>query len=180
MLVALVIIIKALAQKGTLLKGGIISGHSAAGFFFAATILFVTKNAFTAILGLIMALLIAQSRVQAKIHTLKEVITGAVVATLLTGMVYWLWPGCTDWLIPWLQKVTHTGMMSMMSLGIPGSIAIICVLLLCTAFFAIAEIALVSVRRTRIRQFVEEGVASCQDSSEIARKIRRVSGNDPR
>ena len=106
-LLALVIIIKALGRTGKLLKGGIISGHAAAGFFLAATILCVSKNTFTAILGLIMALLIAQSRVQSKIHTLQEVITGAVVAMLLTGIVYCLCPGCTDWLMPWLQKVLH-------------------------------------------------------------------------
>jgi membrane-associated phospholipid phosphatase len=36
-----------------------------------------------------MAVLIAQSRVEAKIHTLKEVITGAVLAILLSSAVYW-------------------------------------------------------------------------------------------
>lgn len=49
--------------------------------------------------------------------------------------------------------------MKMIELGIPGSIILILVLIAFTAFFAMAEIALVSVRRTRIRQLVEEGVA---------------------
>ncbi len=39
-----------------------------------------------------MALLIAQSRVEAKIHTIQEVITGALVAMLLTALVYWFVP----------------------------------------------------------------------------------------
>jgi membrane-associated phospholipid phosphatase len=55
-----------------------------------------------------MALLIAQSRVQSKIHTLQEVIVGAVVAMIVTGVVYWLAPGWTDSIIPWLEKVIHT------------------------------------------------------------------------
>jgi putative hemolysin len=56
------------------------------------------------------------------------------------------------------ESVAHH-VMSMINLGIPGSIVLIAVLLLFTAFFSIAEIALVSVRRTRIKQLVEEGVA---------------------
>jgi diacylglycerol kinase (ATP) len=91
-LLAVVVIVKVLGTRGKLLKGGIVSGHSAAGFFLAATILFVSKNAVAAILGILMALLIAQSRVEAKIHTLQEVITGALVAMLFTAVVYWF-PG---------------------------------------------------------------------------------------
>jgi diacylglycerol kinase (ATP) len=106
-LLVLVIIIKARGRTGKLLRGGIISGHAVVGFFLAATILFVSKSAFTAILGLIMALLIAQSRVQSKIHSLQEVTTGAVVAMLVTGLVYWLTPGWWSWIVPWFQKVTH-------------------------------------------------------------------------
>lgn len=91
-LLVVVTIVKVLGSRGKLLKGGIVSGHSAVGFFLAATILFVSKNAVAAILGVLMALLIAQSRVEAKIHTLQEVITGALVAMLFTGVVYWF-PG---------------------------------------------------------------------------------------
>lgn len=107
-ILVMVIIIKALGHTGKLLSGGIVSGHSAAGFFLAATILFVSKNTFTAILGLIMALLIAQSRVQSKIHSLQEVIVGAVLAMLVTGLVYWLTPGWWEYIVPWFQKVAHS------------------------------------------------------------------------
>lgn len=48
---------------------------------------------------------------------------------------------------------------NMISIGIPGSLILIFLLLMCTAFFAMAEISLVSVRRTRIKQLVDEGVA---------------------
>ena len=92
LLLVLVAIVKVLGTRGKLLKGGIVSGHTAAGFFLAATILFVSKNAIAAVLGAIMALLIAQSRVQAKIHSIQEVITGALLAVLLTATVYWF-PG---------------------------------------------------------------------------------------
>ena len=101
LLLVLVTIVKVLGTRGKLLKGGIVSGHTAAGFFLAATILFISKNAIAAVLGLIMALLIAQSRVQAKIHSIQEVITGALLAVLLTATVYWL-PGLWDKLAQWM------------------------------------------------------------------------------
>ena len=49
-------------------------------------------------------------------------------------------------------------MIQVISLGIPGSIILISALILLNAFFAMAEISLVSVRKTRIKQLVEEGV----------------------
>lgn len=91
-LVVLVTIMKALGSRGKLLKGGVVSGHTAAGFFFAATILYFSKNALAAIMAVMMALLIAQSRVEAKIHSVQEVITGALLALLLTAVVYWFVP----------------------------------------------------------------------------------------
>src|SRR6266568_4488639 len=40
--------------------GGVVSGHSAVGFFLAMTIIFTSGNVFVAILALLMALIIAQ------------------------------------------------------------------------------------------------------------------------
>lgn len=111
LLLVLVTIVKILGSRGKLLKGGIVSGHTAAGFFLAATILFISKNAIAAVLGLIMALLIAQSRVQARIHSIQEVITGALLAVLLTATVYWF-PGLWDKLarlVPILGGVLFIG-----------------------------------------------------------------------
>jgi len=47
--------------------------------------------------------------------------------------------------------------MHFITLDVPQSIVLILVLVLITAFFAMSEIALVSIRRTRIKQLVEEG-----------------------
>lgn len=87
-----VTIFKVLGSRGKLLKGGIISGHTAAAFFLAATILFVSRNGVAFVIGILMALLIAQSRVEAKIHSIQEVITGALLAMLVTATIYWF-PG---------------------------------------------------------------------------------------
>lgn len=49
-------------------------------------------------------------------------------------------------------------LMQIFSLSISGSITLIFILILLNAFFAMAEIALVSIRKTRIKQLVDEGV----------------------
>jgi diacylglycerol kinase (ATP) len=78
-------------NKG-LLHGGVISGHSAIGFFLAMTIVFSAGNGFIAILAVLLALIIAQSRVEAGVHSIQEVIYGAVIAIFLTSAVYWIMP----------------------------------------------------------------------------------------
>ncbi|MHB0912024.1 MAG: hemolysin family protein [Armatimonadota bacterium] len=55
----------------------------------------------------------------------------------------------------------------MLTLGLPGSLVLIGVLILINAFFAMAEIALVSVRKTRIRQLIDEGVASARSVEKL-------------
>ncbi len=79
---------KILGEKGTLLQGGVVSGHSAIAFFLATTIIFIANNAFAAVLAFLLALLVAQSRVEARIHTVREVVMGAVLALFLTASVY--------------------------------------------------------------------------------------------
>jgi diacylglycerol kinase (ATP) len=72
--------------------GGVVSGHSAIGFFLAMTILFSSGNTFVTILALLMALIIAQSRVEAGVHSIQEVVLGAAVAIFLTTSVYYFMP----------------------------------------------------------------------------------------
>jgi diacylglycerol kinase (ATP) len=89
-LFALVTITKLLTKGGTLLKGGAVSGHSAFGFFFASTIYYVTKNPYIGVMGLMTALLVAQSRVQSKIHSFQEVAIGGALAVVLSVIVFWV------------------------------------------------------------------------------------------
>ncbi|MHB9037235.1 MAG: diacylglycerol kinase [Armatimonadota bacterium] len=79
---------KVAGGKGKLLKGGIVSGHSAIGFFLATTIMFMTHKIAVAIMAFFLAVLIAQSRVEGGIHTLREVIAGALLATGIACVVY--------------------------------------------------------------------------------------------
>ncbi len=79
---------KVAGGKGKLWKGGIVSGHSAVGFFLAVTILFTSNRIAVGILAFLLAVLVAQSRVEGGIHTLREVVTGALLATGVAFTVY--------------------------------------------------------------------------------------------
>lgn len=84
----MVLMWKVAGGKGKLLKGGVVSGHSAVGFFLATTIMFMSGRVAIGILAFLMAVLIAQSRVEGGIHTLGEVVTGALLATGVACVVY--------------------------------------------------------------------------------------------
>ncbi len=88
LLLILLVVWKVLGEKGTLLQGGVVSGHSAIAFFLATTVFFWAGNWFVSILALLLALLVAQSRVEAKIHTVQEALIGAALALFLTASVY--------------------------------------------------------------------------------------------
>jgi diacylglycerol kinase (ATP) len=70
---------KHVAQRGRFTLGGPVSGHAALGFLLATAITFITGNVSVAFLALAMALLIAQSRVQSRIHSPWEVVLGGLV-----------------------------------------------------------------------------------------------------
>ena len=68
----MVLMWKVAGGKGKLLKGGVVSGHSAVGFFLATTIMFMSANKAIGILAFLLAVLVAQSRVEGQIHTLQD------------------------------------------------------------------------------------------------------------
>ena len=84
----MVLMWKVAGGKGKLLKGGVVSGHSAVGFFLATTILFMSGKLAIGILAFSLAVLVAQSRVEGGIHTLAEVVLGALLATGVACVVY--------------------------------------------------------------------------------------------
>jgi diacylglycerol kinase (ATP) len=84
----IVLISKVLGGKGSILSGGVVSGHAAVSFFLATTLIYRTMAYFTGILALLLAFLVAQSRVEGKIHTLQEVIIGGLLGVLFTVGIY--------------------------------------------------------------------------------------------
>lgn len=90
LLSVMIIMWKVAGGKGKLWKGGIVSGHSAVGFFLATTIMFMSGKLAIGIMAFLLAALIAQSRVEGNIHTLQEVILGALLATGIACLTYGL------------------------------------------------------------------------------------------
>jgi diacylglycerol kinase (ATP) len=95
LVIGLVIAVKAISQTGTPLRGGLPSGHAAVAFAGWAAITFVTStyahHLLISTLAFMMALLVAQTRVEAGIHSVLEVVYGGIVGTLVTLVVFQLW-----------------------------------------------------------------------------------------
>jgi len=92
MLLLLLVIWKVMGGKGRFLSGGVVSGHSAFGFCLCTLILLLTRNPFVAFLAILMALLISQSRVEAGIHTVQEVLIGALIGIVLPVVLFRVLP----------------------------------------------------------------------------------------
>ena len=85
-----IILIKGMTHRGTVLSGGVVSGHSALAFFVATSVLFLTGSWGIAGLAFALAVLISQSRVQGGIHSLEESVIGAILGTAVGTLVFTL------------------------------------------------------------------------------------------
>ncbi len=88
--VIVIVILKAIAGKGTPLRGGILSGHSAIAFSIATIISMHTKDPVSSILTLVMALLVSSSRIDLRFHTFREVVLGGILGGTITLGVFYL------------------------------------------------------------------------------------------
>lgn len=85
-----VIVGKAYLHRGTPFKGGPISGHTAVAFSLWTALLFKQDDIFVTAIGFLLAALVGQSRLRAKIHSLWEVIAGAAVGVSVTALFFQL------------------------------------------------------------------------------------------
>ena len=85
-----VILGKLWGRRGTLTKGGVVSAHSALASFCFVSVWFLTPDIVVRGLAFVLALLVAQSRVEAGIHTVREVLIGVVVALVIGIGMYGL------------------------------------------------------------------------------------------
>lgn len=91
LVVAAVVVLKALNRRGTIMQGGMPSGHTAVAFALAGAIVFLARYEPTVtILAGLMALIVAESRLETKIHSFVEVMAGAAIGILLTLLVFQL------------------------------------------------------------------------------------------
>ncbi len=88
-LVFLVVVIgKAMGKHGQVLQGGLVSGHAAYGFFLAGSIMFLTDRPIVSAIAIMLACLVAQSRWEAKIHSVFELTLGAAVGVILSLILF--------------------------------------------------------------------------------------------
>ena len=92
MTVILVIAVKAYTGRGTPLRGGLPSGHAAVAFagWMAVTLILEDSARLFLISSVtfIMALLVAQTRVESGVHSSSEVASGAVLGALVTLLLF--------------------------------------------------------------------------------------------
>ncbi len=83
-----VIALKAISREGTWMQGGWPSGHAAIAFGSAVILGFITGSAGALALGLFIAFLVAQGRVEAEIHTVPQIIVGALLGMLIVTAIF--------------------------------------------------------------------------------------------
>jgi diacylglycerol kinase (ATP) len=84
----LVVITKAFLGKGEPLRGGMPSGHAAVAFSIWVAITFLTESFMPSVLVFIMAIFIAQSRVNVGIHRPIEVVLGGLLGSTITFLLF--------------------------------------------------------------------------------------------
>lgn len=83
-----VILGKAVVGEGTPLKGGMPSGHAAIAFSLATMISYLSENTIAITLSFLLASLVAQSRVDSEVHSIKEVLVGGLLGFLVTILIF--------------------------------------------------------------------------------------------
>jgi diacylglycerol kinase (ATP) len=95
LVILVAVIVKAVSRRGTAFHGGMPSVHAAVAFAgWVAVTVFGTQTAYAlpiSAIGLLMAVLVAQSRVQAGIHSTLEVALGALLGVGIGLLVFRLW-----------------------------------------------------------------------------------------
>jgi diacylglycerol kinase (ATP) len=81
---------KSWVGRGSPLQGGAVSGHAALAFAAATLLAFLYQRPLAALLGYFVAFLVAQARVEAKIHSVSEAVTGSVLGTVAALGIYLL------------------------------------------------------------------------------------------
>ncbi len=81
---------KALGAGSSLLQGGLVSAHAAMAFAAATGLALIFQRPLVAVLAYFLAFLVAQSRIEARIHTTFETLWGGVLGALVALFVYLL------------------------------------------------------------------------------------------
>lgn len=86
--IIIIVVIKTKTETGTPFQGGKVSGHSAVSFLCATVISFLGDNVLISALSYFMAVLVGESRVEGKIHSPYEVISGAILGIFIGIIIF--------------------------------------------------------------------------------------------
>ncbi len=86
----LVVVIKSrfMKKEGNYVQGGMPSGHTAFAFSLFTAIAFVTSDPIATTFAAVLALIVAESRLETKVHKLAEVVIGALLGVVVTVAVF--------------------------------------------------------------------------------------------
>lgn len=93
LVILLVIALKSLEEGETrhFFRGGMPSGHAALAFSIAMIISFLVSDPLIILLVFFLATLVVQSRLEAEIHSISELLAGAFVGILVVVLFFQLW-----------------------------------------------------------------------------------------
>jgi diacylglycerol kinase (ATP) len=92
-LIGIVIILKAVFGRGKPLRGGMPSGHSAVAFSIWMIVAIISDSALVIFSVLLLAFMVAHSRIRKNYHTAWEVVIGSLLGVFLTLFIYRLLAG---------------------------------------------------------------------------------------
>ena len=87
MVIIATVILKAFSGKGKPFHGGLLSGHAAIAFSIATLVTLSTQDPLVSLLTLALAVMVSHSRLLMHIHSLKEIMVGAVTGFGITLVV---------------------------------------------------------------------------------------------
>jgi len=88
LILSVVVLSKLYLRRGTPSRGGMPSGHTAIAFSIWTIVSLLYPNSLVILLVFILAVLVARSRVNARIHSLMEVFIGALVGISITVFIF--------------------------------------------------------------------------------------------
>jgi len=85
-----IVVAKALGGRGKFMQGGLVSGHAAVAFGVSTAVLLMTRNILATSVAFFLAVLVAQSRIEAKFHKWFEVVLGALLGIFISLLIYYV------------------------------------------------------------------------------------------
>lgn len=85
-----IVVAKALGGRGKFMQGGLVSGHAAVAFGVSTAVLLMTRNILATSVAFFLAVLVAQSRIEAKFHKWFEVVLGALLGISISLLIYYV------------------------------------------------------------------------------------------